>query len=305
MPIRTPYASFSGFAYTPAMGPEEGVTRRDPSPVIRVADTYYVWYSRTESGPDGYSATVWCATSPDGHTWSEQAEAVGRGPTGAFDEHALFTPTILVAGGRYYLFYTAVPEPFTNDGGGPGGTRTAIGLAAADSPQGPWSRLGEKPVLPTSDDPDQFDSHRVDDSCLVLRQGRYWLYYKGRQMQRTPGQTKMGLAVADSPAGPYVKCAQNPVLDSGHEVCVWPHGSGVGCLVAPTGPQGGTLQYSDDGIHFRACRQVEPPKAPGPFRQDDFLDGAGPGITWGLCQEPHVPWPYLQRFDCDLGYRGD
>jgi len=300
-----PFPAFNGFTYSPALGPEEGVTRRDPSPVIRVGDLHYVWYSRTESSPDGYSATVWWATSADGHTWTEQGEAVGCGPPGAFDEHAVFTPSILAAGGRYYLFYTAVPEPFTNDGGGPRGTRTAIGVATADLPGGPWSRLGSEPVLRTSDDPDHFDSHRVDDSCLIARQGRYWLYYKGRQMQRTPGQTRMGLAISDTPEGPYTRCDQNPVLDSGHEVCVWPHGPGVGCLVAPTGPQGGTLQYSDDGVHFRRCAEVDPPSAPGPRRDDAFADGAGPGIAWGLCQELRGQWPYLRRFDCDLRFPGD
>jgi len=304
-----PFTCFSGFSYSPALGPEEGVTRRDPSPVISAGGAFHVWYSRTETSPDGYSATVWHATSADGRAWSEQGEALGRGPAGAFDEHALFTPTILVAAGRYYLFYTAVPEPFTNDGGGPGGTRTAIGLAAAESPAGPWTRLGDEPVLRPSDDADQFDSHRVDDACLVVRHDRYWLYYKGRQMQRTPAQTKMGLAIAEAPEGPYIKCDHNPVLDSGHEVCVWPHGAGLGCIVAPAGPQGGTLQYSDDGIHFRRCAEVEPPSAPGPFRADfgsHVRPGdAGPGITWGLCQRHRSAWPYLERFDCDLELRED
>ncbi|MFH1568882.1 MAG: family 43 glycosylhydrolase [Gemmatimonadota bacterium] len=300
-----PFPRFRGFTYTPALPPEEGVTRRDPSPVIRVGDTWYVWYSRTTHGPDGYSATVWCATSPDGRAWTERGEALGRGPRRAFDEHAVFTPTILVAGSRYYLFYTAVPEPFTNDGGGPGGTRTAIGVALSASPEGPWSRVGAEPVLRPSDDPEAFDSHRVDDGCLVVRQGQYWLYYKGRQMGRTPGQTRMGLARADSPVGPYVRCQENPVLDSGHEVCVWPHGSGVGCLVAPNGPQASTLQFSPDGIHFRRCAAVESPRAPGPFRADAFVEGAGPGITWGLSQETRAAWPHLLRFDGDLSYAGD
>jgi beta-xylosidase len=265
-----------------------------------VAGAYYVWYSRTTRGPDGYSATVWWASSADGHAWVERGEALGGGPAGAFDEHAVFTPTVLVAGGRYYLVYTAVPEPFTNDGGGPGGTRTAIGVAAADSPAGPWARLGQEPILVPSDDPEQFDSHRVDDACIVVRQGQYWMYYKGRQLGRTPAETRMGLARSDSPAGPYAKWEGNPVLDSGHEVCVWPHGAGVGCLVSSTGPQGNTLQYSQDGLAFRRCGDAQSPKAPGPYRADHYLDGPGPGIAWGLCQHLDPEWPWLERFDGDL-----
>jgi len=293
-----------GFTYSEAIPYEEGVTRRDPSPVIRVDGLYYVWYSRTCESVDGYSASVWYATSPDGMTWQERGEALSKGARGAFDEHAVFTPTILVAAGTYYLFYTAVPEPFTNDSGGPNGTRTAIGVASAESPEGPWIRFEGNPVLRPSDDPAMFDSMRVDDTCFVVRNGQYWMYYKGRQMRRTPGETKMGLAIAGTPTGPYVKHSANPVLDSGHEVCVWPHGQGVGCLVCSVGPQGNSLQYADDGVHFRKIADTVPPKAPGPFRADAFVDGPGPGVTWGISMDYGPGRPYLVRFECDLGSAG-
>ncbi|MFC1461342.1 family 43 glycosylhydrolase [Verrucomicrobiota bacterium] len=298
--MKTPFETFSGFTYSDAIPYEEGVTRRDPSPVIEADGTYYVWYSRTHESADGYSASVWYAISPDGTTWQEAGEAIPKGPKGAFDEHAVFTPTILVADGKYFLFYTAVPEPFTNDKGGSNGTRTAIGVVSSDSPGGPWHRMAD-PVLRPSDDPEAFDSMRIDDTCFIVRSGEYWMYYKGRQMNHTAGETKMGLAIAKSPTGPYVKHHENPVLDSGHEVCVWPHGNGVGCMVCNVGPQGNTLQHSDDGVHFRKIADVVPPKAPGPFRADGFAGGAGPGVKWGISMEQHPPaWPHLVRFDCDL-----
>lgn len=245
---------------------------------------------------------MWYATSADGKTWKEKKEALTKGPKGSFDEHAVFTPTILVASEKYYLFYTAVPEPFTNDKGGPDGTKTAIGIASADSPEGPWKRQID-PVLLPSDNPEEFDSMRIDDTCLIAREGKYWMYYKGRKMNHTPGETKMGLAIAESPTGPYIKFMGNPVLDSGHEVCVWPYGNEVGCMVCNVGPQGNTLQYSDDGIHFRKILGTIPPSAPGPFRMDRFADGVGPGITWGISMAHHNEWPYLVRFDCDLKNR--
>lgn len=288
------------FTYAPILGGyEQGVTRRDPSPVVRAGGVYHVWYSRSVAGSDGYAATVWHATSPDGVEWAEQDEAVGKGRPADFDEHGVFTPTILVAEDQYCLFYTAVPVPFTNDSGGPHGTKTAIGVAVADSPHGPWRKFAGNPVLRPSDLPDDFDSHRVDDSCMMVRAGKYWMYYKGRQLGLTPGQTKMGLAIAERPTGPYVRFPGSPVLDSGHEVCVWPHGTGVAAIVAPTGPEGNTIQYSEDGLHFRRVCQIEAPRAPGPFREDNFQDGVGPGITWGVCMKP-ADWPYLLRFDCDL-----
>jgi len=73
------------FVYSTAIGPEKGVTRRDPSDVILLGGVYYVWYSKVCRGPgvwgypSGYSADVYYATSPDGRRWTEQGMAVGRG----------------------------------------------------------------------------------------------------------------------------------------------------------------------------------------------------------------------------------
>ena len=114
----TPELSRPEFTFVPAVGLEEepGVCRRDPSDVIRVGSTYFVWYTKVTDGPgiynfpSGYSGDVWYATSEDGRQWEERGEVVGKGPEGAFDEFGVFTPGILVADGKYYLFYDAVPR---------------------------------------------------------------------------------------------------------------------------------------------------------------------------------------------------
>jgi hypothetical protein len=83
---------FSNFRYTPLTGLERGpgISRRDPSKVLRIDGTYYVWYTyrRTDAPPAGTDkatdtipsrdwdlAEVWYATSGDGFHWQE------RGPT--------------------------------------------------------------------------------------------------------------------------------------------------------------------------------------------------------------------------------
>jgi beta-xylosidase len=288
------------FTYATAIGYEEGVTRRDPSPVLKHGDLFYAWYSRSAKGASGYHASVWYATSPDGHEWTEQGEAIPKGGEGSWDENGVFTPTTLVEGGKWYLFYTAVPKPFTNDNGGSNATPTGIGVAVADHPQGPWHKLAGNPLIRPSDNPDDFDSHRVDDACLIIRGGKYWLYYKGRKKGFGAADTKTGLAVADQPTGPYAKHPLNPIIPSGHEVCVFPFGEGVAALVSPAGPQGNTLQYSTDGLTFKVMETIAPPSAPGPFRTDRYQEGFGPGITWGLCQHTLTDWPYLLRFECDI-----
>ena len=120
------------------------------------------------------------------------------------------------------------------------------------APDGPWQRTGPDPILKPSATAADFDSHRVDDSCLVRRGGQYRLYYKGRQLGLAPHQPRIGLATASRADGPY---ARHP-------------GAGIGCIVAPYGSQGGTLQYSTDGLLFRRIRVINPPRAPGPYRED-------------------------------------
>ncbi len=292
------FASGNPFAtrisYSPAvgLGLERGISRRDPSDVIRVGSTYYVWYTKIIAGqqgyPAGYAGTVWYATSSDGRHWTEQGEAIAKGAAGSWDEHGVFTPNILVAGNRYYLFYTGVPQPFSNRF--KDATRTAIGVSIADSPNGPWTRFAGNPVL-KPERRGKWDDFRVDDSCLVVVKGRYWLYYKGvNHVKKWRGLTSMGLAVAGKPTGPYTRYKGNPLILPGHEVLVWPLGVGMAALVA----HGNGIWYSPDGIHFR--RRFVPattPAAPGAYRQSPV----GEGVAWGICQHQAGDQVYLERFD--------
>lgn len=301
------------FRYSPVegIGYDADVTRRDNSDVAKFGDTFYVWYSKTAEGKGGGNATVWYATSPDGKKWTERGEAIGKGKYGDWDGGGAFTPNILAANGKFYLFYS---------GRGSGGksrfhSHTRIGLAWSDSPDGPWTKSPDNPIIrqgsPGEYDtlayakPDkaygEWDSHLIDDSCAIVRGGKYWLYYKGRQIGLGATETKMGVAIADKPEGPYVKSPLNPLIKSGHEVVVWPHGEGIAALVTWAGPDKDTIQYAPDGLHFSLKARVEnPPRASGSYRPDAFDNTTnGQGITWGICLEPN-PRPHLQRFDCGL-----
>lgn len=286
----------------PAFKPDSVIMRRDPSDIIKVNRLYYVWYTKSDKGVShGYDATVWYATSPDGLDWTERGEAIPRGPVGDWDEQSVFTPNILEAEGRYWLFYTAVAKPFTNEGNQV--TKSAIGIAVADTPDGPWTKVTDNPVLPAADDPEAFDSMRVDDTVLITRDGRYWLYYKGRQWDHTPGETKLGVAVADRPQGPYVKHDDNPVIPAGHEVMAWPLGNGVAALINYAGPEElrRTIQYAEDGLNFSCIGRAEAvPAAAGFYRPEAFTDsGKGDWPEWGLqILTPKDLLPTLNRVDC-------
>jgi hypothetical protein len=286
------------FSYRDAIAREPGVTRRDPSDVIKAGDKYYLWYSKVTKGPrvtdypSGYAADVWYATSPDGLTWTEQGEALGKGGAGAWDERGVFTPNILRFGGKYYLYYTAVAAGHSNAIPTP----THIGVAVADSPAGPWKKFAGNPVLAPSADPARFDSSRVDDASLAVRDGKIWFYYKGRMKGKGPGETKMGVAFADSPTGPFTK--QGEPLHAGHEVMIWPQGQGVASLATAAGPR--MVYYAADGVKFAPRHDTKhPPEAPGAWRGDDFKNNpAGAGLEWGIGHAQKSGDLYLVRFDC-------
>ncbi len=263
------------------IGAEQGVMRRDPSDIIKVDDLYYVWYSKGKISP-GYDATVWYATSPDGQNWTEKGMALAKGKPGTWEGESVFTPNIMVAEGKYWLFYTGVSRKFTQ----PYNPDSKIGIAVSDSPDGPWERLPSNPALANSDNPEDFDSHLVDDACLIVRDGKYWFYYKGRQMGKGPGKTKMGVAIADRPEGPYVRYEGNPIINGNHEVLVWPVGSGVAAMIGTTGPPElvRSVLYSEDGIHFTKTHSViDGPVAGGAYRPNNFADdGKARHIEWGV-----------------------
>jgi hypothetical protein len=279
------------------IGAEPGVMRRDPSDVIKFGDVYYVWYSKGKISP-GYDATIWYATSEDGRKWTEQGMALAKGKPGSWEGASVFTPNILVAEGRYWLFYTGTSrdykKPFNPD--------SKIGIAVSDSPDGPWKRLGTNPALNNSDSPDDFDSHLVDDACLIVREEKYWLYYKGRQMGKGPGQTQMGLATAEKPEGPYVRHAVNPVIPGNHEVLVWPQGKGVAAMIGTTGPKAITnsILYAEDGVHFSKTHNVaNGPWAGGAYRPEAFTQsGNGKLPEWGVeIGRAKGKLPFIHRFD--------
>ncbi|WP_372723901.1 family 43 glycosylhydrolase [Novipirellula sp.] len=281
------------------IGAEDGVMRRDPSDVIKVGELYYVWYSK---GPtkSGYDATVWYATSSDGHNWTEKGMALGKGKpgSGSWDEASVFTPNILVAEGKYWLFFSGIsiaPKVMPD---------SKIGIAVSESPDGPWERLATNPVLKNGDNPADFDSHLVDDACLMVREGKYWLYYKGRQLGKKPAHTQMGLAIADHPQGPYVKHPENPVIPGNHAVLAWPQATGVAAMIGTTGPEEitNTIQYAADGVHFSKTHDVvDGPVAGGFYRPEAFTNRSeGELPQWGLEIGTQHKLPCIRRFDCKV-----
>ncbi len=278
--------------------------RRDPSDVIKVGNKYYVWYSRMNSPiTPGYWATIWYATSQDeGHSWKEQGMALGLGEEGTFDSHSVFTPNMLAHNGKYYLYYTAVqPTPGKADKEFENNSindYTAIGLAVAESPDGPFNRVANNPILKVSPDTTAFDSYRIDDASLLVKNEKIWMYYKGRcyiDGKEGPRRTKMGVAIASQPEGPYQKHGES-ILDESHEVLIWLQDGGIASLASINS----SIEFAPDGETFTPLHQnlTNIPQAPGLYRP--HLENGNPVIEipgWGISMTGKNGKVYLLRYE--------
>ena len=314
---------YSNFKYSriSGIGKEKGVSRRDPSTIIKVDGKYYVWYTRrkidsppvggdaqtdTKPATDWDLAEIWYATSTDGFQWEEQGVAVARAPLGQYGDRSLSTPSVLVFAGKYYIYYQTFTQrwlPYDCAG---------VSMAWSESPDGPWLKHGE-PVVPRGGE-DDWDGCAIHDPFPLVYQGKIWLYYKGSPIDKSERALirAQGVAIADRPEGPFVKSELNPITNSGHETCLFPFKDGIAAILSLDGPEKNTVQYAPDGLNFEVMSMVQmPPIAPGPFCPDLFSgNGHGRGITWGLCHINNMQaggenYSFLARFDCDLSLDGN
>ena len=191
---------------------------------------YYIWCGTLVKGDDakyhlfysrwprklGFQAWV---------THSEIAHAVGDTPLGPFkhrdvalpprgkefwDGLCTHNPTVNKFGGKYCLYYMGN----TGDGVPMKGlnwthrNNQRIGVAVADSPNGPWTRL-DRPVVDVSPDSDAPDALMTSNPAICERPGGgYLILYKAVGKQGKPpfgGPVVHLTATADSLTGPITK----------------------------------------------------------------------------------------------------
>lgn len=277
---------------------EPGWARQDPSNVLRIGDRFFVWYAKYPAGINGYAADIFYASSTDGFHWTEHGQALGHGAKGAWDDYGVVAPYVVPDKGKFYLFYngTNADQPWNHPT-----TLRHTGIAIAESPEGPWRRFEGNPML-SPGPAGSWDSLLVTDPHIIVRQGQYWLYFKGGDPEVTGETTRWGVAFAREITGPYLKYVENPILDSGHTTCLWPHREGVAALVDNAGPQRYSVQYSPDGLHFTQTAKLDfIHTGCGPFDPAAFNNVPyGNGIRWGLAQEEHPDGSVnLVRFELD------
>jgi hypothetical protein len=150
------------------------------------------------------------ADAPEGPYAVRGTVLAPRGP-GFWDATTCHNPHIKKVGSRYALFHM---------GNSNGQTDTKrIGLALADSLEGPWQR-SDAPLLQPGP-PGAWDDHCTTNPSLIQHpNGQFWLYYKSWNTAEYDhgqppirGNRKYGLATADLLQGPYRRHPRNPLID--------------------------------------------------------------------------------------------
>jgi hypothetical protein len=201
---------------------------------------YYIWCGSAVRGDDGLYHLYYSRWPRKlGHyawvTHSEIAHATSPSPTGPFrhvnvalkprgkdfwDGLCTHNPTILRIGNKYYLYYMG------NTGDGLAmptlnwthRNKQRIGVAVAESPNGPWQRF-DQPVLDVSPDSNAHDALMTSNPSVAVRpDGGVLMVYKavGKQRPMPFGGPVVHLtATADSPTGPFTKQNQPIFLAPG------------------------------------------------------------------------------------------
>lgn len=175
-------------------------------------------------------------------TDSEIAHAVADSPFGPFvfkdvalaargeeywDGLCTHNPTVHQFGGKYYLYYMGN----TGDGKVPSApgeqvlnpvhrNNQRIGVAVADSPDGPWERF-DVPLIDVGPDENDLDALMVSNPSITQRpEGGYLMVYKAVGKQRPGvwgGPVVHCVATSDKPTGPFTKHDQPVFQAKGHD----------------------------------------------------------------------------------------
>jgi hypothetical protein len=185
------------------------------SPVQGDDGKYHMFYSRW---PRKLGHLAWVTHSEIAHAvsdspfgpWKHRDVALPARGANFWDGSCTHNPNAVRVGGKYCLFYMG------NYGDGVVGkslnwthrNHQRVGVAIADSPDGPWKRF-DQPIVTISDDRAAFDSLCVTNPAACERpDGGILLIYKAVEYVEgkvSGGKVRYGAATADKPEGPYTK----------------------------------------------------------------------------------------------------
>jgi predicted GH43/DUF377 family glycosyl hydrolase len=174
--------------------------------VVKVGETYYMFYAATGTERGDAHIGLATATSPEG-PWRRYPEnpIFAPAPDGSWDDYSVSQPRVYRFGERYYMFYNAQQEEWRG-----GHFPWRIGLATAPSPEGPWVRYSDRPILDVGA-LGEWDGLALNLGAVVRVGDEYWLWYAAFK-EHPDEYGHIGLARAPAPEGPWRKSPANPLM---------------------------------------------------------------------------------------------
>ena len=111
----------------------------DPA-VIKAADGYYYAYTTQGIGPDSVMCNIQLLRSADLVKWEHLGDALPQKPRWAQTTQNFWAPHVMEAKGRYYMYFSAEPDPAYKTGKDLG---LCLAVATSNSPTGPFVEKGE------------------------------------------------------------------------------------------------------------------------------------------------------------------
>ncbi|GJM63095.1 glycoside hydrolase family protein [Persicobacter diffluens] len=212
---------------------------------VFISDTMSIWGGSVVKGEDGLYHMLYARWPKNiGWEWltySEIAHAVSESPFGPweFKDVALpdrgeaywdglctHNPTVHYFNGKYYLYYmgNTGDKKIVSVPGKPKlnwlhRNNQRIGVAVADSPNGPWKRF-DQPVLDINHEDESAPDALMtsNPSVCQMADGKILMVYKavGKQYKLPSGGPVVHMvAIADSPTGPFKKYPKPVFLEEG------------------------------------------------------------------------------------------
>lgn len=226
------------------------------SPVIGPAGKTHLFVSRwpLSSTFDGWMTDCEIARyqsdSPEGPFQFKEVVLKGSGQEGDWAFQSPHNPNVQKIDNRYVLTYIA-------NTGGVKKERVAsqrIGMMIADSPEGPWKKVGENGLILAPPEDASIWSHQstvgVNNPALFAHpDGRFFLYYKA---MKKGDVRRMGVAIADAVEGPYVfspkwLTSNKTEIEDGY---AFMEDGNVFLLTTHNKAGAGYLWASEDGLNF-------------------------------------------------------
>jgi hypothetical protein len=175
------------------------------------SDTYHLFASGCTTYVTGYQIGHWTISQSDfrqgnfSNLTADPANPILSPAGTGFMQNGVAESSLLRYGNYWWQYFTG----YDNHNGG-GMDAAGIGLAWAQSLNGPWTVVSNSVPLVDLGSPGQWDDYDVFGANAIVKNGEIKLYYSGGSSATNAWE--IGLATGTSLYGPLTKHASNPIV---------------------------------------------------------------------------------------------